>query len=79
MVQPVTVGLDIAKNVFHAHGVDAQGQKVISRKLAAGRSRLSSQSSDLASSASRPARQRIIGRARSPSWATRSGSCRRRT
>ena len=24
MVQPVTVGLDIAKNVFHAYGVDAQ-------------------------------------------------------
>lgn len=33
MVQPVTVGLDIAKNVFHAHGVDAQGQMVLSRKL----------------------------------------------
>lgn len=33
MVQPVTVGLDIAKNVFHAHGIDAQGQKVLSRKL----------------------------------------------
>ena len=36
MVQPVTVGLDIAKNVFHAHGVDAQGQKVLSRKLRRG-------------------------------------------
>lgn len=36
MVQPVTVGLDIAKNVFHAHGVDAQGHKVISRKLRRG-------------------------------------------
>ena len=33
MVQPVTVGLDIAKNAFHAYGVDAQGQKVLSRKL----------------------------------------------
>lgn len=33
MMQPVTVGLDIAKNVFHAYGVDAQGQKVLSRKL----------------------------------------------
>jgi transposase len=33
MVQPVTVGLDIAKNVFHAYGVDAHGQKVVSRKL----------------------------------------------
>jgi transposase len=36
MVQPVTVGLDIAKNVFHAHGVDARGQKVLSRKLRRG-------------------------------------------
>ncbi len=36
MVQPVTVGLDIAKNVFHAHGVDAQGQKVLSRQLRRG-------------------------------------------
>lgn len=33
MVQPVTVGLDIAKNVFHAYGVDAHGEKVFSRKL----------------------------------------------
>jgi transposase len=33
MVQPATVGLDIAKNVFHAYGVDAQGRKVLSRKL----------------------------------------------
>ncbi len=33
MVQPATVGLDIAKNFFHAYGVDAQGQKVLSRKL----------------------------------------------
>jgi len=33
MVQPVTVGLDIAKNVFHAYGVDANGEKVVSRKL----------------------------------------------
>ena len=33
MVQPVTVGLDIAKNVFHAYCVDAHGEKVLSRKL----------------------------------------------
>lgn len=33
MVLPVTVGLDIAKNVFHAYGVDAEGEKVLSRKL----------------------------------------------
>jgi hypothetical protein len=33
MVQLATVGLDIAKNVFHAYGVDARGEKVLSRKL----------------------------------------------
>jgi len=32
-MQPVTVGLDIAKNVFHAYGVDAHGEKVLSREL----------------------------------------------
>lgn len=33
MQHPVTVGLDIAKNVFHAYGVNAHGEKVVSRKL----------------------------------------------
>ena len=33
MVQAVAVGLDIAKNVFHAYGVDAEGERVLSRKL----------------------------------------------
>lgn len=33
MAEPVTVGLDIAKNVFHAFGVDAAGDTVFSRKL----------------------------------------------
>ena len=36
MVQPVTVGLDIANNVFHALGADAQGRNVFSRKLRRG-------------------------------------------
>jgi hypothetical protein len=39
MVQPVTVGLDIAKNVFHAYGVDAQGEKVFSADFAVRRLR----------------------------------------
>ena len=33
MMQVVTVGLDIAKNVFHAYGVDADGEKAFSRRL----------------------------------------------
>ena len=28
-----TIGLDIAKNVFQAHGVDQQGQVVVRRQL----------------------------------------------
>jgi transposase len=29
----ITIGLDIAKNVFHAHGADERGAMVFSRKL----------------------------------------------
>ena len=33
MERVVTVGLDIAKNIFHAHGVSQDGKVVFSRKL----------------------------------------------
>lgn len=33
MSQVITIGLDIAKNVFHAHGADERGAMVFSRKL----------------------------------------------
>jgi transposase len=33
MGQVVTIGLDLAKSVFQAHGVDAAGEIVIRRKL----------------------------------------------
>jgi len=29
MTEVTTIGLDIAKNVFHAHGADATGQMVL--------------------------------------------------
>lgn len=32
-MQAITVGLDIAKNVFHAYGVNANGELIFSRKL----------------------------------------------
>ena len=32
-MQIVTIGLDIAKNVFQLHGVDAAGDVVLRRKL----------------------------------------------
>lgn len=33
MEKVITIGLDIAKHVFHAHGADERGQMVFSRKL----------------------------------------------
>jgi transposase len=33
MEQPVTIGIDLAKNVFQVHGVGADGQVVLRRKL----------------------------------------------
>jgi len=33
----ITIGLDIAKNVFHAHGADERGAMVFSRKLTRGK------------------------------------------
>jgi transposase len=35
--QVITIGLDIAKNSFHAHGADESGEAVFSRKLSRGR------------------------------------------
>lgn len=37
MLQVTTIGLDIAKNVFHAHGADGRGAMVFSRKLTRGK------------------------------------------
>jgi transposase len=33
MSEVTTIGLDIAKHVFHAHGADERGQKIFSRKI----------------------------------------------
>ena len=33
MLQITTVGLDLAKNVFQAHGADASGRAVLRKKL----------------------------------------------
>lgn len=37
MTEVITVGLDIAKNVFQAHGADASGRQVFSRRIARGK------------------------------------------
>ena len=33
MEQVITIGLDIAKHVFHAHGVDGRGAKLFSKRI----------------------------------------------
>ena len=35
-MQAITIGLDLAKNVFHVHGVDEQGKVVVARNLRRG-------------------------------------------
>ena len=37
MSEVTTIGLDIAKQVFHAHGADSTGWAVFSRKLTRGK------------------------------------------
>jgi transposase len=37
MEQVITIGLDIAKHVFHARGADSTGRAVFSRKLTRGK------------------------------------------
>ncbi len=36
MTEVTTIGLDLAKNVFQVHGVDASGKTVIHRQLRRG-------------------------------------------
>jgi hypothetical protein len=66
-----TIGLNIAKSVFQVHGVDAQGNVAIRRQLKrAARFCHSSRSCRVASSASRLALRRTIGRVSCRRWAT---------
>lgn len=37
MSEVSTIGLDIAKHVFHAHGADALGHQIFSRKISRGK------------------------------------------
>lgn len=42
MKEVITVGIDIAKNVFQVHGVSAQGDVLVAESVAAARSQNSS-------------------------------------
>ena len=37
MTEVTTIGLDIAKQIFHAHGADAAGRAVFSRRITRGK------------------------------------------
>ena len=37
MSEVITVGLDIAKHVFHAHGVDDRGRPIFSKRISRGK------------------------------------------
>ena len=63
-----TIGLDIAKSVFQIHGVDAAGNVIVRRHSSAGTFCHSFRSCRRASSVSKPALRRIIGRASSERW-----------
>ena len=62
-MQITTIGLDLAKHWFQIHGVDATGKVVVKRRLRRAEVIGFFGRSDRASSAWRPARRRIIGRA----------------
>ena len=69
-MQMTTIGLDIAKNVFQVHGIDA-AEKVVVRKQLRRSQVLASKRCRRALSAWRPALRPITGRVNSRSLATR--------
>ena len=62
-MQITTIGLDLAKNVFQVHGVDATGQVLVRKSLRRAQMLPFLPSCLLAWSASRRAARRITGRA----------------
>ncbi len=75
MSEIITVGLDVAKTVFQAHGADASGRAVLCKKLRRDQV-LSSASCRRASWRWKPVAAPTFGAARSASWVTRSASSR---
>ncbi len=61
-MQVTTIGLDIAKNVFQVHGIDAVEKSSFGSNFDAARSWCFSRRCHLAFSAWKPAPRRIIGR-----------------
>ena len=70
-MQVTTIGLDIAKNVFQVHGIDAAEKVVVRNNFGAARCWSSSRCCRPALSAWKPAPRPIIGRVNSWSLVTR--------
>ena len=72
-MQITTIGLDIAKNVFQVHGIDANEKVVFNKQLRRSQVLAFFKRCRRASSAWKPVPRPIIGRASSRSSATRYG------
>ena len=72
-MQITTIGLDIAKNVFQVHGIDAAEKVIVRKQLRRGQMLASSRRCRLALWAWKPARRPTIGHVNSGSLATRCG------
>ena len=66
----ITIGVDLAKNVFQIHGVDAEGTVVVRRQLRRGQMLPFSRNSRPAWWAWKRAPPYITGHGRSKPWAT---------
>jgi hypothetical protein len=62
-MQVTTIGLDLAKNVFQVHGIDAAEKVIVRKQLRRSRVMRSSKRWRRASSAWRPVPRRTIGHA----------------
>jgi hypothetical protein len=71
------IGLDIAKSVFQAHGIDAAGTIVIQRQIRRGQVLTFFASLPPCLIGIEACAPPIIGRASCSSWVTKCGSCRR--
>ena len=73
MNEVTTIGLDLAKNVFQIHGVDASGRIVVRRQLRRSQVLPFFEKQAASLSALKPALPRITGRGRSQSLDMKSG------
>ncbi len=71
MKEVITIGVDLAKNVFQVHGVDAEGSVIVRRRLRRGQVLAFFKKQSPAWLVSRPAPPRTIGVGRSRPWGTR--------